>query len=163
VAVLAAQALANGPMREIETLRDALVAVGEGRRDVHVEVNGDDELADLARATDMMVERLRSEEGARRDLIAAGSHDLRTPITSLQLRAEAIGDDVVDETTRREYLDRMTTHIRALSALIDDLFELSKLEAGDIRWSVERVELGELVGETVAAMRAQADAKGVDV
>ena len=54
-------------------------------------------------------------------------------------------------------------HIDALSALIDDLFELSRLEAGDIRWSLEQVPLGELVGETVEAMRVQADAKGVAV
>ena len=57
----------------------------------------------------------------------------------------------------------MTTHIDALSALIDDLFELSRLEAGDIGWTIERVPLRELVAETVEAMRVQAEAKGVAV
>ena len=57
----------------------------------------------------------------------------------------------------------MRTHIDALGALIDDLFELSRLEAGDIGWSLEQVPLGELVGETVEAMRVQAEAKGVAV
>ena len=57
----------------------------------------------------------------------------------------------------------MRTHIDALSALIDDLFELSRLEAGDISWSLERVPLRELVGETVEAMRLEAEAKGVAV
>jgi signal transduction histidine kinase len=57
----------------------------------------------------------------------------------------------------------MRIHIDALSALIDDLFELSRLEAGDIRWSLERVPLKELVGETVEAMRTQAEIKGVAV
>jgi signal transduction histidine kinase len=57
----------------------------------------------------------------------------------------------------------MTTHIDALSSLIDDLFELSRLEAGDIGWSLERVPLDELVGETVDAMRVQAELKGVAV
>jgi signal transduction histidine kinase len=117
-----------------------------------------------------MIDRLRAEEAARdqsdaarRDLVAAVSHDLRTPITSLRLLAEAVEDDIVDEDTRRGYLERMRTHIDALSALIDDLFELSRLEAGDIRWSLERVPLGELVGETVEAMRVQAEAKGIAV
>ncbi len=99
----------------------------------------------------------------RTALLAAVSHDLRTPITSLRLLAEAVGDDIVDPETRRRYLDTMTVHIRALSALIDDLFELSHLEAGEITWSVERVRLDELVGETVSAMRVQAQAKGVAV
>ena len=54
----------------------------------------------------------------------------------------------------------MRTHIDALSALIDDLFELSRLEAGDISWSLERVPLRELVGETVEAMRLRGRGQG---
>ena len=118
-----------------------------------------------------MIGRLRYEEAARdqaeaarRDLVAAVSHDLRTPITSLRLLAEAVDDDIVDgEDAPRLPATRMRTHIDALSALIDDLFELSRLEAGDIRWSLEQVPLDELVGETVEAMRVQAEAKGVAV
>ena len=102
-------------------------------------------------------------ERMRRDLIAAVSHDLRTPITSLRLLTDAIADDVVDGPTKRAYLGQMSTHLDAMSALIDDLFELSRLEAGDIKWSVEQVQLDELVGETVDAMRAQADARSVQV
>ena len=100
-------------------------------------------------------------ERMRRDLIAAVSHDLRTPITSLRLLTEAIADDVVDGATKRSYLAQMSTHLNAMSALIDDLFELSRLEAGEIKWSLEQVRLEELVGETVDAMRAQADARNV--
>ena len=117
-----------------------------------------------------MIARLRAEEAARdqsdaarRDLVAAVSHDLRTPITSLRLLAEAVEDDIVDGEQRRAYLRRMRTHIDALSGLIDDLFEVSRLDAGDISWSLEQVPLAELVDETVDAMRMQADAKGVAV
>jgi signal transduction histidine kinase len=102
-------------------------------------------------------------ERMRRELVAAISHDLRTPITSLRLLTDAIADDVVDDTTRRAYLAQMGTHVDALSALIDDLFELSRLEAGEIAWSMEQVRLDELVGETVDAMRVQADTRRVRV
>ena len=102
-------------------------------------------------------------ERMRRELVAAVSHDLRTPITSLRLLTDAIADDVVDDATRRAYLGQMSTHLNALSALIDDLFELSRLEAGEIAWSLEQVALDELVGETVEAMRVQADARHVEV
>jgi signal transduction histidine kinase len=57
----------------------------------------------------------------------------------------------------------MQFHIDALGALIDDLFELSRLEAGDISWSLERVRLDDLVAETVEAMRIEAETKGVAV
>ncbi len=170
VAVVAAQVLARGVMGDVHAIRDGLAAVGEGRRDVRIRTAGRDELAELADAANAMIGRLVAEEGARdqaeaarRDLIAAVSHDLRTPITSLRLLAEALADDIVDDATRREYLDRMGTHLRALGGLIDDLFELSRLEAGEIGWSMERVPIDDLVGETVAAMRPAADAKGVAV
>ena len=102
-------------------------------------------------------------ERMRRELIAAVSHDLRTPITSLRLLTDAIADDVVDGDTKRAYLGQISTHLNAMSALIDDLFELSRLEAGDIAWSLEQVRLDELVGETVDAMKVQADARNVEV
>ncbi len=102
-------------------------------------------------------------DGARRELIAAVSHDLRTPITSLRLLAEAIEDEIVDGERRRSYAARMSTHIRALGALIDDLFELSRLEAGEIRWTLEQVPLHPLLHETIEAMRVDAEAHGVSV
>jgi signal transduction histidine kinase len=109
------------------------------------------------------LERVEAEERARRDLVAAVSHDLRTPITSLRLLAEAVRDDLVDGEQRAEYLRRMSTNVNALSSLIDDLFELTRLEAGDIRWGLERVAIAEIVDETVEAMRADADAAVVRV
>jgi signal transduction histidine kinase len=170
IAARAAQLLARGVMEDVQSLREGLSAVAEGDRAVAIRTGGRDELAELAERANQMVDRLASEEAARdgaesarRALVAAVSHDLRTPITSLRLLAEAVGDDIVDDETRRRYLDLMTVHIRALGALIDDLFELSRLEAGDIDWSVERVRLDDLVGETVAAMRPQAEAKRVAV
>ncbi len=170
LAAIAARLVAGSILRDVESIRDGLTAVGRGDRDVEIETAARDELAELAAAANVMIGRLRAEEAARdqsdaarRNLVAAVSHDLRTPITSLRLLAEAVEDGIVDEATRRGYLLRMRTHIDALSALIDDLFELSRLEAGDIRWSLERVPLGELVGETVEAMRVQAEAKGIAV
>jgi signal transduction histidine kinase len=91
------------------------------------------------------------------------SHDLRTPVTALRLLVEAIEDDVVDSQTRRRYLGTMRGHIDALSAMIDDLFELARIEAGDIEWSIARVEVRELLNETVDAMAPEARAKGVEV
>lgn len=102
-------------------------------------------------------------EATRRQLVAAVSHDLRTPIASLRLLVEAVDDEIVDEETRRRYLATMHTHIHSLSAMIDDLFELSRIEAGDIDWSMRRVELAPLVDEAVEAMRPEAGAKGVEI
>ena len=68
-------------------------------------------------------------ERMRRELFAAVSHDLRTPITALGLLATAIDDSIVAEAKRREYARRMNTHVRQVGALIDDLFDLTRLQA----------------------------------
>jgi signal transduction histidine kinase len=166
----AGHALARHLLGDIDEIRSGLSAVGAGQRELEIDVRGADELAQLAAEVELMVGRLAAEERARasaetahRDLVAAVSHDLRTPLTSLRLLADALHDSLVDESQRREYLDRIGTHVRALSALIDDLFELSRLKAGEIRWTLEHVPLDELVRETVDAMRPHADASKVAV
>jgi signal transduction histidine kinase len=166
--VYSTRILARGTLRDIEAVRDGLMAVGEGQRDVRIETAAHDELAELAGSANRMIDQLsRGEadrdaaERARRDLVAAVSHDLRTPLTSLRLLAEAVEDELVDQETRQRYLEQMSLQLRSLSALIEDLFELSRLEAGQIQWSMERICVEELVEETVEAMRPHADAKRV--
>ncbi len=111
-----------------------------------------------------MEERSRREiEDARRQLIAAASHDLRTPLASLRLLVESIDDGVVTGETRDRYLAEIRTHVGVLSDLIDDLFELSRIEAGDISWTMRQVELNDLIGDTVAAMRAPAQERRVKI
>jgi len=108
-----------------------------------------------------MEERMRHQvEEARRGLVAAASHDLRTPLASLRLLVEAVDDGVAGE-DRDRYLSEIRTHVAVLSDLIDDLFELSRIEAGDISWTMRRVELGDLIGDTVAAFRTSAEERGV--
>jgi len=166
----AASVLASGLMRDIESVRDGVRAVGEGSRDIEIATEGNDEMSELAEAANRMAARLGASESerevaeaARRDLVAAVSHDLRTPLTSLRLLAGAVEEELVDGDTRRRYLAQMSGHIEALSGLIDDLFELSRLEAGDIQWSMQQVALDELVAETVEAMQPHADQKRVAV
>ncbi len=168
LAVRAAGLLAADVGRDIERIGGGLAAVGAGRRDVRLDLPGRDELSVLAGEADAMMQRLAGEEAraarserARRDLVAAASHDLRTPITALSLIADALDDGLVDAATGRRYRQTMHTHIRALGALVDDLFELTRIEAGETAWSLEQVALGPVVQQAVEALDAAAGAKGV--
>ncbi len=159
----AAQRLAREALADLDAIRGTLGAAGQGRRDVRTGVVGDNEVARLAAEVDGMVALLAKEERARQTLLAGVSHDLRTPITALRLLAEAIDDDIADTATRRQYAARMGTHVRALGALIDDLFELTHLQRGDLDWTMEQIDLDELCVETVAAMQPAAEEHTVTV
>jgi signal transduction histidine kinase len=172
LAIYSSWLLTRGIRDDIETVRDALRAVGDGDSvPLSIETGGRDEIAELARAAEQMSVRLaeheasrRAAERARKDLIAAISHDLRTPLTSLRLLAQGIEDGLLDSAQAEQgYAEEMGVHVRSLSAMVDDLFELTRLEAGDIQWSIQRISLDQLVAETVEAMRPQAAAKRIAV
>lgn len=157
-AMLAMRALAD-----LESVGAGLDAVGEGERGVLFTTTGRDEIAELAAAAEAMQIKLTREERARRELVAAVSHDLRTPLTNMRLVTDAVGDGILPDAERDAYLAQLGGHVRQLAALVDDLFELSRLDAGDIGWSAERVDLEEIVHGTVTAMRPQAAASSVSV
>ena len=163
LALWSARRLGRRALADLDGVRATLTAVGEGRRDVRTGLAGDDEIARLGRDVDAMIGRLDREERARRTLFAAVSHDLRTPITALGLLATAIDDEVVEDSRRREYAARISTHVRALGALIDDLFELTRLQSNELTWTMERVRVDELLHAAVEAMRPAADAGAVAV
>jgi signal transduction histidine kinase len=161
--LLTARMVTRRLVTDVQSVRDGLVEVGAGRRDQRIEATSSVELVELAEAANTMTDRLEAAERGRRNLIAAISHDLRTPLTSMRLITEALDDEILAEAERRQYLDRLRLNIAALHGLIEDLFELSRLEAGETTWSTEPVDLAMLVGDTVDAMRADGLAKGVTV
>jgi signal transduction histidine kinase len=107
-------------------------------------------------------ERERRMEQERRDLIAWASHDLRTPLASLRALAEALADDLApDEATRRRYLAGLTANVERLSGLVDDLFELSAIQAGAVSLQLEPTSLPDLVTEVLDRFAPEAAAAGV--
>jgi signal transduction histidine kinase len=162
--------LSNDVRLGIGELRRGLARVAAGEREVEFAVNGRDEIGALAAQARETVAMLRDEElrrdeaeRMRRQTIASISHDLRTPITSLRLLAEAIEDDLVDPETVKRYAASMRASVEVLGALIDDLFELARIEAGALNWSMEQVELGEIAREVVGTLEPEAEQRGIRI
>jgi signal transduction histidine kinase len=112
-------------------------------------------------AAEMRV-RERQMEASRRELVAWVSHDLRTPLAGLRAMAEALEDRVVvDPETVADYHRRIRVETDRMASLVDDLFELSRINAGALRLSLATVSLGDVVSDAVASATPVAVAHGV--
>lgn len=161
--------LAASMARSLQLLRQGARQVAGGDFSARIHLTEQDELSEVADTFNFMSNELeksfarqRALEQARRDLIAAVSHDLRTPLTSIQAMVEALADDVVtDPPTVQRYYGAIRAQIDNLAGLINDLFELSQLETGQIQLLLEPVNLNDLLSDVIETMQAQARTKGV--
>ena len=127
------------------------------------------ELARLHRELDLTSQRLeqaRAREQAldssRRELVAWVSHDLRTPLAGIRAIVEALEDGVVDDpATIARYYSTLRGEADRLAELVDDLFELSRAQAGVLELHIERVSLRDLVSDALAGASPVAAAKSV--
>jgi signal transduction histidine kinase len=109
-----------------------------------------------------VLHRERRMEASRRELVAWVSHDLRTPLAGLRAMTEALEDGVVDDPdTTADYHRRIRQEADRMSGLVDDLFELSRINAGALRLSLASVSLGDVVSDAVASAAPVAAAQGV--
>lgn len=102
----------------------------------------------------------RAAERMRRDLMVAVSHDLRTPLSSLRAMVEAIDDGLVEDPSEvRRYASEMRRSTGQLVNLVDDLFELSQLDAGAIAVETRQARLDRVVADALDAVGAEAATK----
>jgi signal transduction histidine kinase len=117
-----------------------------------------------ARRTVWELEIRESEQAAelsRRRLVAFVSHDLRTPLAGIRAVAEAIADGLVSEDEVRGHAKHIEQETIRLSDMVDDLFEMSKINAGAIQPVYDRVALDEVVDDVLSAHRIAAERAGV--
>jgi signal transduction histidine kinase len=157
-AVGAALVLGTSIVQRIERLRRTSASLAAGDLSVRAPDSGPRELAELGRAFNEMADNLEELFNARRELVAAASHDLRTPIASITAMLEAIEDDLA---MPEEYLPDLRDQTRHLSALVEDLFEVARIDAGALAYELQTVSLQPIVESCLRTIAAQARAKNV--
>ena len=133
-----AMAVAEPTVRSLRTLTAAAGRISSGDLQSRVPVESADEVGELAVAFNSMASQLeasiakeREVTKTRRELITAVSHDLRTPLASIRAMVESLTDGVVqDQATVKRYLRTTLTEVENLGQLVNDLFELSQIDAG---------------------------------
>jgi signal transduction histidine kinase len=134
-------------------------------------VGGNDEIASLAIAFNRMADRLQAAdqkqkelETLRRDLVAWAGHDLRTPLASIRVMVEAISDGVVtDPQTIHQYLTQTAKQVDQITLLVDDLFQVSQLDAGGLILNRENASLSDLISDTLESFSELAKQKGINL
>jgi signal transduction histidine kinase len=157
-AVVAALLLGSSITRRIESLRSASAALAAGDLGSRAPDGGPRELAELGGSFNAMADSLEGLFDARRELVAAASHDLRAPVASIAAMLEAIEDGLATPT---EYLAPLQDQARRLTSLVDDLFELARIDAGALGRELEEVALAPLVESCVRGFEAEARARNV--
>jgi signal transduction histidine kinase len=153
----------------IERVRSGTSSIAAGDLESVVTVEGNDEVAGLARdfnrmarALEAAAEREREMEKMRRDLIAAVSHDLRTPLASTRALIEAVADGVAENPeTEARYLSSARRELAHLSRLVDDLFELARIDSGMLQLTLEEASLHDLISDTISSFQPQAESRNV--
>ena len=144
-----------GPLERLGRVSAQLAA---GDLSARANQQGPQEVSELGLAFNKMAESIERLFDARRQLVAWASHDLRAPLASVQAMLEAIEDDLA---VPGEYVPEIRNQVRILSGLVDDLFELTRIDAGVLTLELQETTLDDIVESCVRGLAADARAKGI--
>jgi signal transduction histidine kinase len=157
-AVLAALLLGHWIVAPVERLRAASAELASGDLTSRAPETGPAELAQLGASFNTMAGSLESLFDARRQLVAWASHDLKTPLASMQAMIEALTDGIGEP---EEYLPALHQQVRLLSTIVDDLFELARIDAGALTLQLQDTDLHELIASSLRGIEPEARARRI--
>jgi signal transduction histidine kinase len=136
-------------LRSLDRVRGATSAVARGDLSARAPEDGPAELAELAASFNEMAAGVEELFDARTQLVAWASHDLRTPLASMQAMLEAVEDGLVEP---EHYVPELRRQVAALGLLVDDLFELARLDAGVLTLDLLETPLGAVVRSALGGL-----------
>jgi signal transduction histidine kinase len=146
------------PLRRAAAAAHALAA---GERNVTVQSEGPQEIADVADALNTLVANLSRSEARQRDFLLSVSHDLRTPLTSISGYAESLADGMIAPDQVRHVGTVMVSEAQRLNRLVGDLLDLGRLDAQEFRIDIVDVDVAELLESAAAVWGSRCAAEGI--
>ena len=150
----------TSPMRAMSV---AAKSFADGKFDARVHVKGRDEVAELAVAFNNMADSLENLEKMRSSFIANISHDLRTPMTTIAGFIEGIRDGVIPPEEHAYYLEVISTEVNRLSRLVTSLLDLSRIQAGDRKFTPEPFDICEMARLILISFEQKIEEKRLNV
>jgi signal transduction histidine kinase len=157
-AVIGALLVGRWTLRPLDRLRYASALLAGGELGARAPLQGPRELADVGRSFNVMAQNIEELFDARRQLVAWASHDLRTPLSSLRAMLEAVEDGLAEAD---EYLPAIAQQVETLSMLVDDLFELARIDAGVLTLELRDSLISSVIDACVSTIGPEAKARNV--
>lgn len=182
IAVLMSMIIGRRIVKPLKVLAEAANEIGKGNWAVRIDIKNRDELGELAQSVNLMAENLtqiavskEESDSAKEDaqnanqaksaFLSSMSHELRTPMNAILGFAQLLENNPKEPLSKAQ-LDHTRQILKGgdhLLELIDQVLELSKIESGSIRLSVENVDPEEVINESLKLVQIQADAKGIEL
>ncbi len=147
----------------LKDMSNAAKSFAAGKFDVRVPVRGSDEVAQLAVAFNNMAESLDNLETMRNTFTANVSHDLRTPMTTIAGFIDGILAGAIPPDKHEYYLGIIATEVRRLSRLVASLLDISRMQAGDRKFTMAPFDICEMARQIIISFEQKIDAKRLDV
>lgn len=163
VAVAVAYYLVYRVYKPISQLSEATKKIGAGDYSYRVEIDGEDEFAELGSAFNKMADDLAALESSRRSFIANVSHELKTPMTTIGGYIDAIMDGTISADKQDHYLQIVSGEVKRLSRLVVAMLNLSKIEAGERKLVKEQVNISALLFESVLSFEQKIEQNNIEV
>lgn len=147
----------------IKKIKDATKKVATGDFDTKVDVVRKDEIGDLAENFNIMVNELKSIEYLRKDFVSNISHELKTPIASIQGFAKLLKNNNITEKEKEEYISIILEETHRLSNLSSNMIKLSKVENQEIVYNKQEFRLDEQIRKAIIMLEEEINKKNINV
>ncbi len=150
--------------RPVDRLSEGIAKITGGDMKARVEVKGNNEFSELAKAFNDMVENLETLNNTRNQFVSDASHELKTPLSTMKILIETLlYQDPMDTALAKEFLGDINKEIDRLSVIIGDLLTLVHMDSSDTPMKMSEVQLSDVVSDTVSRLLPLAREKGIEM
>ncbi|MEA4853320.1 MAG: ATP-binding protein [Christensenella sp.] len=150
-------------LRPLVVVNAGVKQLAKGHFDIQLSVSSRDELGQLADTFNTVAQELQKYQATRESLVANVSHELRSPLTSMQGLLQAVLDGTVPPEEAPHYLGVVLDETKRLGLLISDMLDLAKIESGQFPMQMEKLDLAELIRRILITFESKIDAKHLEV
>ena len=162
-ALIAVYFISERVIAPLRAISNAAKKFAKGKFDVRVPVRGSDEVSELAETFNQMAESLNNYDNMRNTFMSDVSHDLRSPMTSIAGFIDGILDGVIPPDQHKYYLQVVSNEVHRLSRLVSSLLDLSRIQAGDRKFTMSRFDVCETARRIFISFEQKIDAKHLEV